>query len=117
MFVIPSVTLFLFGLYFVVFPEGKVDAKAEIGPGMIDGDKLFGVLCGKIVGTDEEVESRSADIENGSHGTAHIGNRAVECEMQCREGTEIDGGHAFGISAITHKTGGGEEAEGDGVVE
>ena len=104
-------------LDFVFLPESEAESEAEVGPGVIDGDELLGVLRGKVVGTDEEVEARSADVEDGAYRTAHVGYRPVDGEVQGREGTEVDGCHAFGIGAVTDESGGGEETERDGVVE
>ena len=97
--------------------EGDVEAEAEVGPGVVDGDELFGVLRGKVVGADEEVEARGADVEDGAYRAAHVGYRPVDGKVQGREGAEVDGCHALGIGAVTDEAGGGEETERDGVVE
>ena len=112
--VIPTV---IAGLDFVLFPKRKVYAKAKIGPGMIDRNELCGVFRGEIVGSEKQVESRRANIENGTHGTAHIGYRPVEREVQRREGTEVDGGHTLGIGAISAEAGSRKHAEGDFVAQ
>ena len=56
----------LFDLYFVYFPESKVYSKTEISPCMVDRDKLFGVLRGKIVGPEAYVEPSCAEVEYGT---------------------------------------------------
>ena len=98
-------------------PEGDVEAEAEVGPGVVDGNELFGVFRGEVVGTDEEIEARGTDVEDSAYRTAHVGYRPVDREVQGREGTEVDGGHTLGIGAISDETGGGEETERDSIVE
>ena len=112
--VIPTVIAVL---DFVFFPEREVYAKTEIGPGMIDRNKLCGVFRGEIVGPEKQVEPRRANVENGSHGATHIGYRPVEREVQRREGTEVDGGHTLGIGAISAEAGSREHAKGDFVAQ
>ena len=99
------------------FPEGEVETEAQVGPGVVDGYKLFGVSSCKVVGTDKEVESLCTEVKYGPYRAAHVGYRSVYGKMQGREGTEIDSRHTLGIGAVAYKAGGGEEAEGDGIVE
>ena len=102
---------------FVFLPEGDVDAEAEVGPGVVDGNKLLGILRGKVVGPEEHVEAGAAEVENGAYRAAHVGYRPVDGEVQHREGAEVDGRHALGVGAVTAEAGGGEQTERDGVVE
>ena len=51
---------------------------------MIDGNELFGIFGGKIVCAEKQVETRCAYVENGSHGATHIGNGAVEGDVERR---------------------------------
>ena len=51
---------------------------------MIDGNELFGIFGGKIVCAEKQVEARCAYVENGSHGATHIGNGAVEGDVERR---------------------------------
>ena len=69
---------------FVFFPECEIYAETEIGSGMIDGNELFGIFGGKIVCAEKQVEAGCAYVENGSHGATHIGNGAVEGDVERR---------------------------------
>ena len=66
------------------FPECEIYAETEIGSGMIDGNELFGIFGGKIVCAEKQVEARCAYVETGSHGATHIGNGAVEGDVERR---------------------------------